>query len=76
MNVERIKTVWPSIGVREVQSEHGTILVLTGKNSKAIANTIARENYMDGIVDTLWRDVRYGVGYAVPMYDNPMNAIL
>jgi hypothetical protein len=76
MQVERIKQVWPNLSVETITNEFGTAIKLSGKGAKVAANYIARENYYDGIVDTLWRDVRHGLGYAVPLYDNPLNSIL
>ena len=76
MNIETISKVWPSIKVKVVHNEYGSLIVLTGKNSKVVANHLARENYLNGFVNTRWRDVRHGLGYAVPLYDNPMDSII
>lgn len=73
MDLERIEKIWPGIKARTVSNEFGTLIVLTGKNSKVVANHLARENYLNGFVDTRWQDVRHGIGYAVPLYDNPLN---
>lgn len=73
MNIEKIQSVWPTIKAKMVHGEHGEMIVLTGKGSKVAANYIARENYLNGLTNTKWRDVRYGLGYAVPLYDNPMD---
>ena len=75
-NIETIERIWPTIKVKVIQGEHGTMLVLTGKGSKVVANHLARENYLNGYVDTRWRDVRHGLGYAIPLYNNPMNNII
>lgn len=76
MNIETIERVWPGLKTKVVHNQFGTVIVLTGKNSKAVANHLARENYLNGDTDTLWRDVRHGIGYAIPLYSNPMaNAI-
>jgi hypothetical protein len=72
MNIETLERIWPSIKASTKQNQFGTLIVLTGKNSKAVANHLARENYLNGDTDTLWRDVRYGLGYAIPLYNNPM----
>lgn len=76
MDIEKIQSVWPNIKIKIVNGEHGAMFVLTGKGSKVVANYIARENYLNGYVDTNWRDVRYGSGYAIPLYNNPMNDII
>ena len=76
MDIETISKVWPSIKARIVHNQYGSLIVLTGKNSKVIANHLARENYLNGFTNTRWYDVRYGLGYAIPLYDNPMDSII
>jgi hypothetical protein len=76
MQIEMVSKIWPTVSVKVVQNEFGTLIVLTGKNAKVVANHLARENYLNGVTDTPWRDVRHGLGYAVPLYNNPVNAIL
>ena len=75
MDIETIERVWPTIKAKPVTTEFGTIIVLTGKNCKVVANHLARENYLNGFTDTLWRDIRYGLGYAIPLYNNPLNTL-
>jgi hypothetical protein len=75
MDIETISKVWPSIKARIVHNQYGSLIVLTGKNSKVVANHLARENYLNGFTNTRWRDVRYGLGYAVPLYNNPLDSI-
>ena len=75
MNIETIERVWPNIKATTTHNQFGTVVVLTGQGCKAVANHLARENYLNGDTDTLWRDVRHGLGYAVPLYNNPMAAI-
>ena len=72
MNIETLERVWPTIKAKPVSNQYGTLIVLTGKNCKAVANHLARENYLNGDTDTLWKDVRHGLGYAIPLYNNPM----
>ena len=72
MDLQSIERVWPTIKARAISNQYGTLIVLTGKNSKVVANHLARENYLNGYVDTRWQDVRHGVGFAVPLYNNPM----
>jgi hypothetical protein len=72
MDLQSIERVWPSIKAKATSNEFGTVIVLTGKGSKAVANHLAKENYLNGDTDTLWRDVRHGLGYAIPLYNNPM----
>jgi hypothetical protein len=72
MDLQSIERVWPSIKARATSTQYGTIIVLTGKNCKAVANHLARENYLNGFVDTRWQDVRHGLGFAIPLYNNPM----
>jgi hypothetical protein len=76
MQIETINKVWPNIKTKVVHNEHGTVIVLTGKGAKALANHLARENYLNGDADTLWRDVRHGLGFAVPLYNNPLSSII
>ena len=73
MNIETIEKIWPTVKAKPVSTQYGTLIVLTGKGAKAIANHLAHENYLNGFVDTRWRDVRHGLGFAVPLYNNPMN---
>jgi hypothetical protein len=73
MNIETIERVWPTIKAKPVSNQYGTLIVLTGKGCKTVANHLARENYLNGDTDTLWKDVRHGLGFAVPLYNNPMN---
>ena len=72
MDLQSIERVWPTIKARAISNQYGTLIVLTGKNSKVVANHLARENYLNGYVDTRWQDVRHGVGFAIPLYNNPM----
>ena len=72
MDLQSIERVWPTIKARATSNQYGTLIVLTGKNSKVVANHLARENYLNGYVDTRWQDVRHGVGFAIPLYNNPM----
>ena len=76
MDIETIHRTFPTIKARVATNQYGTLIVLTGKNSKAVANHLARENYLNGYTDTKWRDVRYGIGYAVPLYENPLNGTI
>lgn len=76
MQLETISKVWPSIKAKIVHNQYGSMIVLTGKGSKVVANHLARENYLNGFVDTRWRDVRYGLGYAIPLYDNPLDSMI
>jgi len=76
MQIETINKVWPTVTAKVVHNEYGTLIVLTGKNCKVVANHLARENYLNGDTDTEWRDVRHGLGYAVPLYNNPLSNIL
>lgn len=76
MNVETIEKIWPGIKGKITTNQFGTVVVLTGKGCKGVANHLAKENYLNGDTDTIWRDVRYGLGYAVPLYNNPMNGII
>jgi hypothetical protein len=76
MDIETINKIWPTIKAKPVSTQYGTLIVLTGKGAKAIANHLARENYLNGDTDTLWRDVRHGLGFAVPLYNNPMTSLI
>ena len=76
MELSQIERVWPTIKAKAVTNEFGMLIVLTGKNSKVVANHLARENYLNGYTDTCWKDVRYGLGYAVPLYNNPINNVI
>jgi hypothetical protein len=72
MDLQSIERVWPNIKARATSTQYGTLIVLTGKNCKAVANHLAHENYLNGFVDTRWRDVWHGLGFAIPLYNNPM----
>lgn len=76
MDIETISKTWPNIKAKVVHNEYGSLIVLTGKDCKVVANHLARENYLNGFVNTRWRDVRHGLGYAVPLYDNPIDSII
>lgn len=76
MQIETINKLWPSINAKITHNKFGTLIVLTGKGAKNVANHLAKENYLNGDTDTLWRDVRHGLGFAVPLYNNPMSTIL
>ena len=73
MDIQSIERTYPEIQARAVQGEFGTLIVLTGKGAKVVANLLNNENYANGTVDTRWRDVRHGLGYAIPLYNNPLN---
>jgi hypothetical protein len=72
MNLQTIERIWPSIKAKAAKTQYGTLIVLTGKGAKNVANHLAHENYLNGFVDTRWQDVRHGLGYAIPLYNNPM----
>jgi hypothetical protein len=76
MQIETISKIWPNIVAKVTHNQYGAVIVLTGKDCKAVANHLARENYLNGDTDTLWRDVRHGLGYAVPLYNNPLSKII
>lgn len=76
MNIESIERTWPELSVKFASNDFGTVVVLMGKGAKDVANHLAKENYLNGWTDTQWRDVRHGLGYAVPLYDNPISAII
>ena len=76
MQIETINKIWPNITAKVAHNDFGTLIVLTGKGAKVVANHLAKENYLNGDTDTLWRDVRHGLGYAVPLYDNPLNVLV
>lgn len=76
MDIETINKVWPNIKAKVAHNQYGALIVLTGKNCKVIANHLAHENYLNGFTDTCWRDVRFGLGYAVPLYNNPIDQII
>ena len=76
MDIETVERVWPGIKAKVTHNEFGTVIVLTGKGAKVVANHLARENYLNGYVDTRWQDVRHGVGFAIPLYNNPMTTAL
>lgn len=76
MQIETINKVWPSLTAKAARNEFGALIVLTGKGAKVVANHLARENYLNGTTDTFWRDVRHGLGYAIPLYNNPVNNII
>ncbi len=76
MQVEAIPQIWPSLKVEQISTQYGPAVRLTGKGAKVVANTLARENYLNGHCDTDWRDVRHGIGYLIPLYNNPMNSII
>jgi len=63
-----IVVCFPNNNAKVINNEFGSLIVVTGKGAKYIANYFARENYYDGTVATLWRDVRHGLGYAIPLY--------
>ena len=75
MNIETISKIWPNIKAKVVHNQYGSLIVLTGKGCKVVANHLARENYLNGFTNTRWHDVRYGLGYAVPLYNNPLDII-
>ena len=76
MQLETISKIWPEVTPKIVQNQYGTLIVLTGKGAKNVANHLAKENYLNGDTDTLWRDVRHGLGFAVPLYNNPLTSII
>ena len=76
MDIKSIELTFPELTAKAVGNEFGTIIVLTGKGSKVVANHLAKENYLNGFVDTQWRDVRHGFGYAIPLYNNPIGAMV
>lgn len=76
MDIKQISKVWPGVEAAVIYTQHGTAVKLTGTGAKSVANHLAHENYLNGDTDTRWRDVRHGLGYLVPLYNNPISAIL
>jgi hypothetical protein len=73
--VSRVK----GYGVKDaeiINTEFGTAVKITGKGAKITALMYSRELYYDGIVNTNWNNVRHGLGYLIPFYDNPLDSIL
>lgn len=76
MQVEAIPLNWPDIKAKVIRTQYGPAVHLTGKGAKDVANQLARENYRNGWCDTKWQDVRHGIGYLIPLYNNPMTSII
>ena len=53
MQLETISKIWPTVTAKVIHNQYGTMIVLTGKNSKVVANHLAKENYLNGDTDTL-----------------------
>ena len=76
MQINQIAVVYPALKVEQIKTQHGVAVRLTGKDAREVANTLARENHSNGWCDTKWQDVRHGLGYLVPLYNNPMTGLL
>ena len=70
----RIVRVAPYARVSVVATEYGDAVKVEGKGAKKIAAHFARERFLDGDTNTNWARVnpRHGLGYIVPMYENPI----
>ena len=73
-----ILLVNPNVTVTIIEGDHGKALKIQGKGSKIVAWYWNSERYLDGYVDTDWSKVapRHGLGYLIPLYENPLNSIL
>lgn len=74
---DQIKRIAPYVRVSVVATEYGDAVKVEGKGAKNIAAYFARERYLDGDTDTNWARVnpRHGLGYIIPMYDNPITSV-
>lgn len=70
---EHIAVMYPCMAVSIIVTPFGEAVKLVGKGARVVATCWCRERYYDGYVNTHWRDVRHGLGYLVPCYDNPMD---
>ena len=74
---DQIKRVAPYVRVSVVATDYGEAVKIEGKGAKTIAAHFARERYLDGDTDTNWARVnpRHGLGYIIPMYENPITSV-
>jgi hypothetical protein len=70
-----IKGSYPLMNVSIIQTAYGEAVKVQGKNAKIVATHYNRERWLDGFNDTPWHKVqpRHGLGYIIPLYDNPLN---
>ena len=73
----RVADIAPYARVSVIATEYGEAVKVEGKGAKKIAAHFARELYLDGDLDTNWSRVnpRHGLGYIIPMYENPIASI-
>jgi hypothetical protein len=74
--INRIPTVFPNQRVSVITTQYGNAVKVEGKGARATANYFTRERWFFGSTDTNWRDVRHGLGYLIPLYENPVDAIM
>jgi hypothetical protein len=74
---DQIKRIAPYVRVSVIATEYGEAVKVEGKGSKHIATYMARERFLDGDTNTNWaRDLpRHGLGYIIPMYENPITSM-
>jgi hypothetical protein len=70
--LSRIAKIRPENRVTVLNLQYGPAIKIEGEGSKALANYFCKELYVDGELDTKWRDVRHGLGYVIPLYEAPM----
>ena len=73
----RVARVAPYARVSIIATEYGEAVKVEGKGAKKIAAYFARERYLDGDTNTNWARVnpRHGLGYIIPMYENPITSL-
>ena len=74
--LSELELKFPANQFSVVENKFGSVITVRGKNARAVANVWCSENFLRGSINTPWRDVRHGIGYAIPLYDNPLDRYL
>ena len=72
----RIKQLRPAQHAQIIETKYGKAVKVTGKGAKDTVGYFTRENYYGGVVNTNWKAVRHGLGYLIPLYENPLDSML
>lgn len=73
----RVRHIAPYARVSIIATEYGDAVKIEGKGAKKLAAYFARERFLDGDTNTNWAPVspRHGLGYIIPMYENPITSM-
>ena len=74
--IARIPQIRPNQRASIVETQFGQAVKVEGDGAKATAQYFTHDRYLNGDTDTDWGTVRHGLGYLIPLYENPIDALI